>query len=91
MQWVSDLCRRELDQAWLDYQEWIGLRHTPVGNNKTEEGQAPLHGQPRRDKAAGDPAVDAGLRNEQGPSTDMMLADRWQSRCNKCAWNLFEQ
>ena len=35
--------------------------------------------------------VDAGLRNDQGPSTDMMLADRWQGRCNKCACSLFEQ
>ncbi len=29
-----------------------------------------------------DGAVDAGLRNAQGPSSDMMLTDQWQGRCN---------
>lgn len=41
VQWVSDLCRRERDQAWLDYQEEIGLRHTPAKKNKTEEAHTP--------------------------------------------------
>ena len=41
VQWVSDLCRRERDQAWLDYQEEIGLRHTPTKKNKTEEADTP--------------------------------------------------
>ena len=41
VQWVSDLCRRERDQEWLDYQEEIGLRHTPAKKNKTEEAHTP--------------------------------------------------
>lgn len=28
VQWVRDTCSRPRDQAWLDYQEEIGLRHT---------------------------------------------------------------
>ena len=41
VQWVSDLCWRERGQAWLDYQEEIGLRHTPAKKNKTEETHTP--------------------------------------------------
>jgi hypothetical protein len=41
VQRVSDLCRRERHQAWLDYQEEIGLRHTPAKKNKTEEADTP--------------------------------------------------
>ena len=41
VQWVCDLCRRERDQAWLDYQEEIGQRHTPVKKNKTEGAHTP--------------------------------------------------
>src|SRR5262245_21604794 len=35
VQWVVDACVRPHDQAWLDYQEEIGLRHTPEKKNKT--------------------------------------------------------
>jgi hypothetical protein len=38
VRWVTDLCRRERDQAWLDYQEEIGLRHTPAKKNQTSCG-----------------------------------------------------
>jgi hypothetical protein len=41
VRWVTDLCRRERDQAWLDYQEEIGLRHTPAKKNRTDEAQTP--------------------------------------------------
>ncbi|MBV8589117.1 MAG: protogloblin ApPgb [Acetobacteraceae bacterium] len=41
VRWVSDLCRRERDRAWLDYQEEIGLRHTPAGKNRTDRAQTP--------------------------------------------------
>ena len=41
VQWVADLCRRERNQTWLDYQEEIGLRHTQVKKNKTEDAQTP--------------------------------------------------
>ena len=34
--WIIDACTRPLDQAWLDYQHEIGLRHTPAKKNKTE-------------------------------------------------------
>jgi hypothetical protein len=33
VQWVVDACSRPHDQAWLDYQEEIGLRHTPEKKN----------------------------------------------------------
>jgi hypothetical protein len=36
VQWVEDLCNRPYDQAWLDYQEEIGQRHTPNKKNKTD-------------------------------------------------------
>ena len=42
-QWVHDLCRRDWDQAWLDYQEEIALRHTEAKKNRTDgaEGAPP--------------------------------------------------
>jgi hypothetical protein len=36
VQWVVDLCTRPFDQAWLDYQYEIGLRHTPDKKNMTD-------------------------------------------------------
>lgn len=36
VQWVIDVCSRPHDQAWLDYQEEIGLRHTPEKKNRTD-------------------------------------------------------
>jgi hypothetical protein len=36
VQWVADVCQKPFDQAWLDYQEEIGLRHTPAKKNKTD-------------------------------------------------------
>jgi hypothetical protein len=43
VQWVVDACSLPHDQAWLDYQEEIGLRHTPAKKNKTDARQtAPL-------------------------------------------------
>lgn len=41
VQWVSDLCLRPHDQQWLDYQEEIGLRHTPAKKNQTDGGHTP--------------------------------------------------
>jgi hypothetical protein len=41
VQWVSDLCRRQRDQTWLDYQEEIGQRHTPAKKNKTDGARTP--------------------------------------------------
>src|ERR1041384_2856404 len=39
VQWVLDACFRPHDQAWLDYQEEIGLRHTPEKKNKKDSTQ----------------------------------------------------
>lgn len=41
VQWVLDACFRPHDQAWLDYQEEIGLRHTPEKKNQTDGAQSP--------------------------------------------------
>ena len=41
VQWVIDAATRPHDQAWLDYQEEIGLRHTPHKKNLTDNRQTP--------------------------------------------------
>jgi hypothetical protein len=41
VQWVLDACFRPHDQAWLDYQEEIGLRHTPEKKNVTDGAETP--------------------------------------------------
>jgi len=41
VQWVVDVATRPHDRAWLDYQEEIGLRHTPEKKNKTDGRQTP--------------------------------------------------
>ena len=41
VQWVRDVVSRPHDQAWLDYQEEIGLRHTPAAKNNTEGAHTP--------------------------------------------------
>lgn len=41
VQWVIDVALRPHDQAWLDYQEEIGLRHTPQKKNHTDRRQTP--------------------------------------------------
>jgi Protoglobin len=41
VQWVIDTCTRTRDEAWLDYQEEIGLRHTPAKKNATEGAHTP--------------------------------------------------
>ncbi len=41
VQWVIDTCTRPYDQAWLDYQEEIGLRHTPEKKNVADRVEAP--------------------------------------------------
>ena len=35
-QWILDTSRAEYDQAWLDYQHEIGLRHHRVKKNRTD-------------------------------------------------------
>ena len=43
VQWVIDVAERLHDQAWLDYQEEIGLRHTPEKKNKTDQRHTPAN------------------------------------------------
>ncbi len=35
-QWILDTCQRPYDQAWLDYQHEIGLRHHSSKKNQTD-------------------------------------------------------
>jgi hypothetical protein len=42
-QWIIDVCRRPLDQDWLNYQHEIGLRHTHVKKNKADGAATPPH------------------------------------------------
>jgi len=35
-QWILDLCRRDYDQNWLNYQHEIALRHHSTKKNKTD-------------------------------------------------------
>jgi hypothetical protein len=41
VQWVIDVATRPHDCAWLNYQEEIGLRHTPDKKNKTDGRETP--------------------------------------------------
>jgi hypothetical protein len=41
VQWVIDVALRPHDRAWLNYQEEIGLRHTPAKKNLTDGKQTP--------------------------------------------------
>jgi len=41
VQWVTDAVFRPHDQAWLYYQEEIGLRHTPEKKNRTDGAHTP--------------------------------------------------
>ncbi len=35
-QWILDLCRRDYDQEWLNYQHEIALRHHSTKKNRTD-------------------------------------------------------
>jgi hypothetical protein len=41
VQWVIDVATRPHDRSWLNYQEEIGLRHTPEKKNKTDSRYTP--------------------------------------------------
>jgi hypothetical protein len=41
VRWIIDLASRPFDQAWLDYQHEIGLRHTPAKKNLTDAAATP--------------------------------------------------
>jgi hypothetical protein len=40
-QWIADTAGASYDQAWLDYQYEIGLRHTTPRKNKTDNADSP--------------------------------------------------
>jgi len=42
-QWVLDTARGEYDQAWLDYQYEIGLRHHRAKKNVTDHANTAAH------------------------------------------------
>jgi hypothetical protein len=35
--WILDTCSRPYDQAWLDYQQEVALRHTTARKNRTDD------------------------------------------------------
>jgi hypothetical protein len=41
VQWIHDVCFRPHDQSWLDYQDEIGKRHTPLKKNRTDAAATP--------------------------------------------------
>jgi hypothetical protein len=41
--WILDTARAEFDQAWLDYQHEVGLRHHRSGKNRTDGARAADH------------------------------------------------
>ena len=41
--WILDTARADYDQAWLDYQHEIGLRHHRTGKNRTDGARAADH------------------------------------------------
>jgi hypothetical protein len=41
--WILDTARAQFDQAWLDYQHEIGLRHHRSGKNRTDGARAADH------------------------------------------------
>jgi hypothetical protein len=40
VQWIHDTCNRRYDQAWLDYQHEIGLRHHRTKKNLTDAAES---------------------------------------------------
>lgn len=39
-QWILDICYKDYDQSWLNYQYEIGLRHHNARKNKTDKAEA---------------------------------------------------
>lgn len=46
--WIRDLCERDLDEAWLDYQHEIGLRHHATKKGQTDGIATTSHEVPMR-------------------------------------------
>ena len=67
-QWILDTCNRPYDQAWLDYQHEIALRHTEAKKNRTDDvTSVPLHRSALPDRVhLPDHGDDAPLPGEAG-------------------------
>lgn len=46
--WIRDLCERDFDQRWLDYQHEIALRHHTERKNTTDQVDSPVTHVPLR-------------------------------------------
>jgi hypothetical protein len=60
-QWILDTCLRPYDQAWLDYQQEIALRHTSIKKNQVDGVQSTPH-VPLRDIIAFIPVMNETIK-----------------------------
>ena len=60
-QWILDICLRPYDQAWLDYQQEIALRHTSLKKNLVDGVQSTKH-VPLRDIIAFIPVMNETIK-----------------------------
>jgi hypothetical protein len=60
-QWILDTCLRPYDQAWLDYQQEIALRHTSLKKNQVDGVRSTTH-VPLRDIIAFIPVMNETIR-----------------------------
>lgn len=60
-QWILDTCLRPYDQAWLDYQQEIALRHTSLKKNQVDGVQSTPH-VPLRDIIAFIPVMNETIK-----------------------------
>jgi hypothetical protein len=60
-QWILDTCLRPYDQAWIDYQQEIALRHTSVKKNSVDGVHSSLY-VPLRDVIAFIPAMNETIK-----------------------------
>ena len=60
-QWVLDTCLRPYDQAWLDYQQEVALRHTSLKKNQVDGVQSTPH-VPLRDVIAFIPVMNESIK-----------------------------
>jgi hypothetical protein len=60
-QWILDTCLRPYDQAWLDYQQEIALRHTSLKKNQVDGVQSTPH-VPLRDVIAFIPVMNETIK-----------------------------
>ena len=60
-QWILDTCLRPYDQAWLDYQQEIALRHTSLKKNQVDGVQSTSH-VPLRDIIAFIPVMNETIK-----------------------------